>query len=150
MTITFKTAPPDLAADYVRLRAMTRQNAVSQRRLRALGITAQSWASDIQAGELTGFVALSGQQLAGYCFGHNASGEVVVLALLPAFESQGIGRRLLTMVVDLLRGQGHGRLFLACASDPNVRSHGFYRHLGWRGTGALDARGDEVLELVQG
>lgn len=149
MTITFKTAPPDLAADYVRLRAMTRQNAISQQRLRALGITAQSWASDIRSGELTGFVALSDQELVGYCFGHNASGEVVVLALLPAFESQGIGRRLLTLVVDLLRGQGHERLFLACAPDPNVRSHGFYRHLGWRSTGTLDERGDEILELLQ-
>ena len=149
MTITFKIAPPGLATDYVQLRGMTRQNAVSRQRLRALGITAQSWASDIRSGELTGFVALSGQQLAGYCFGHNTSGEVVVLALLPAFEGQGIGRRLLGMVVDSLRGQGHDRLFLACASDPNVRSHGFYRHLGWRSTGALDERGDEVLELVQ-
>jgi GNAT superfamily N-acetyltransferase len=148
MTITFKVAPPDLAADYVRLRGMTRQNAVSQQRLSALGITAQSWAQDIRSGELTGFVALSDQELVGYCFGHNTSGEIVVLALLPSFEGQGIGRRLLTMVVDLLHGLAHDRLFLACAADPNVRSHGFYRHLGWRSTGMLDERGDEILELL--
>ncbi len=27
------------------------------------------------------------------------------------------------------------------------RSHGFYRHLGWRPTGEIDDLGDEVLEL---
>ncbi|MER2177626.1 MAG: GNAT family N-acetyltransferase, partial [Stenotrophomonas maltophilia] len=31
-----------------------------------------------------------------------------------------------------------------------VRSHGFYRHLGWRPTGEIDSLGDEVLELHVG
>jgi hypothetical protein len=40
MSIEFKAAPPDFAAEYIRLRGMTRENAVSEERLRALGITA--------------------------------------------------------------------------------------------------------------
>jgi hypothetical protein len=50
-------------------------------------------------------------------------------------------------VVDELRSCGHTRLFLGCSRDPASRSHGFYRHLGWRATGAVDGNDDEVLEL---
>ncbi|MNT97707.1 Acetyltransferase (GNAT) family protein [compost metagenome] len=70
-----------------------------------------------------------------------------MLALLPAWEGKGIGKALLTRMVDDFRGWGLKRLFLGCAADPGVRSHGFYRHLGWQPTGALDDLGDEVLEL---
>jgi ribosomal protein S18 acetylase RimI-like enzyme len=149
MTIEFKPAPPDFAPEYVLLRGLTRENAISEDRLRELGITAESWAQDIRSGELQGIVAFSDQQMVGYCFGNSRSGEVVVLAVHPAFEGQGIGRRLLTLVVELLHSHGHERLFLGCSSDPAVRSYGFYRHLGWRSTGTVDERGDELLELVQ-
>ena len=148
MTITFQPAPAHLAADYVRLRGLTRENAVPEERLRALGITAESWAQDIRSKTLQGMMALSDRQMVAYCFGNSNSGEVVVLAVLPSFEGQGIGRQLLSLVVELLHRQGHTRLFLACAADPAVRSHGFYRHLGWRSTGTFDERGDELLELM--
>lgn len=71
-----------------------------------------------------------------------------MLALLPEYEDQGLGRRLLNQVVETLRSHGHRRLFLGCSPDPSCRSYGFYRHLGWRSTGTHDRYGDEVLELV--
>lgn len=46
-----------------------------------------------------------------------------------------------------LRALEFERLFLACSSDPNVRSYGFYRHLGWMATGEHDEAGDEILQL---
>jgi len=147
MTLEYRPATPDDVPECIRLRGRTRENAVSEERLRAAGITAESWGNDIQSGALPGFVCCSGGDIAGYCFGEVASGEVVVLSLLPAFEDQGIGKRLLGLVVELLRTFGHARLFLGCSSDPAVRSHGFYRHLGWSSTGAVDRFGDEVLEL---
>ena len=149
MSIEFKPAPPDLAAEYIRLRGMTRENAIPEERLRALGITAETWANDIQSTELQGFVARSCNELAGYCFGNTKSGEVVVLAVRPAFEGQGIGQQLLSLVIEQLSLRGHKKLFLGCSSDPTVRSYGFYRRLGWRSTGTVDQRGDEVLELLQ-
>lgn len=148
MSIEFKPAPPDFAAEYIGLRGMTRENAISEDRLRSLGITAQTWANDIRSNHLQGFVSMSGKDLLGYCFGDTRSGEVVVLAVYPTHESRGIGRRLLGLVVDQLRRQGLRRLFLGCSSDPRVRSYGFYRHLGWRSTGTVDERGDELLELL--
>jgi len=138
--------PDDIPACLV-LRGQTRENAISVERLAAMGITAESWADDVQSGVLTGYVCTDRQSIIGYCFGENASGEVVVLALLPAYEDRGIGQHLLGLVVRHLGSAGHRRLFLGCAADPTTRSHGFYRHLGWVPTGILDSRGDEVLEF---
>ena len=148
MYIEFKPASPHCTAEYIRLRGLTRENAVSEERLRELGITAASWASDIQSGQLQGIAAFSKDEVIGYCFGNSNSGEVVVLAVLPAFEGQGVGKRLLLLVVELLHAHGQTKLFLGCSSDPAVRSYGFYRYLGWRSAGTIDAHGDEVLRGV--
>jgi len=130
------------------LRGHTRENAISAEGLAAMGITVESWAGDVQSGALPGFVCIDDAFIVGYCFGERASGEVAVLALLPSHEGRGIGKHLLSLVVDLLADAGHRRMFLGCSSDPSVRSHGFYRHLGWVSTGTFDRAGDEVLELV--
>ena len=148
--VDYRAAVPQDAAACVRLRGMTRENAVSVGRLAAAGITVETWRRDIETGKLPGHVCTSAGDIVGYGFGDRDTGEVVVLALLPAFENRGIGKRLLARVVEDLRACGHERLFLGCARDPSTRSHGFYRHLGWRSTGAFDDNGDEVLELVLG
>jgi GNAT superfamily N-acetyltransferase len=150
LSMTIHPACPHDAFECVRLRGQTRENAVSELRLRALGITAASWSHDIASGVLPGFVCRVEGTLVGYCFGDTRTGEVVVLAMLPAFEGQGLGSALLSRVVDLLRSHGHTRLFLGCSANPGVRSYGFYRHLGWRSTGRRDKLGDEELEWVPG
>lgn len=148
MHLEYRSASPLDAPECVRIRGLTRGNAVSTQRLAALGITAETWANDIRSGELPGFVCVASAEMAGYCYGSSTTGEVIVLALQPAYEGMGIGRELLNHVVSHLRSLGHDRLFLGCSSDPAVRSYGFYRHLGWKSTGAIDHHGDEVLELV--
>jgi len=146
--LVFRPARPEDAVECVVLRGQTQENAVSRERLESMGITAQSWAEDIRTGELPGHVCRVQGRMVGYGFGSRSDGEVVVLALLPPFEARGIGKELLRRVCSDLIAQGHERLFLGCSSDPKSRSHGFYRHLGWRSTGAFDARGDEILEYV--
>lgn len=148
MDIELRTALPEDIAACVDLRGRTRENAVPAERLAALGITVDSWAGQVRGGELIGHVAWEGPQMAGYAFGDVVSGEVVVLALLPAYEGCGLGRLLLQRLVADLQSRGHRRLFLGCSSDPAVRSHGFYRRLGWRPTGRKDRLGDEELELL--
>lgn len=147
-TPAYRPALPQDAKECVVLRGQTRQNAVSPERLRALGITVQSWGDAVRDGQLTGEICSLGGRMVGYCFGSCHEGEVVVLALLPQAEGQGIGRELLARVVGRLRSLGHQRLYLGCSADPASRSHGFYRHLGWVSTGQFDAHGDEVLELL--
>jgi len=146
MTATFRRALPSDAPDCVVMRGKTRQNAISPERLAELGITPMSWAAQIESGQLPGHVCFDDGALMGYCFGDIGTGEVVVLALLPVAEGQGLGKMLLDRVMQDLRAHGHQRLFLGCSSDPESRSHGFYRHLGWHSTGQVDAHGDEELE----
>lgn len=140
-----RSIPAD-APELIRLRGLTRENPIPAARLAELGISAESWAADVASGRLTGHVARRAGQLLGYGFGDLQTGEVVVMALLPEAEGRGLGRQLLSRVEEDLRARGHRRRFLYCAADPAVRSHGFYRHLGWRGTGQIDAHGDERLE----
>lgn len=142
-----RALPEDVPA-CIRLRAMTRENAVSAECLRAYGITEQSWPDSVRSHKLPGHVCHAQGRLMGYAFGDSHTGEVVVLALLPEAESQGLGRRLLALVVHDLRAAGHARLFLGCSPDAATRSYGFYRHLGWRSTGTFDRAGDEILELL--
>jgi GNAT superfamily N-acetyltransferase len=148
MQLEYRSASPLDAQECIRIRGLTRENAISAAHLASMGITVESWAEGIRARELPGFVCMAGNEMAGYCFGDASTGEVVVLALQPEYEDLGIGRELLARVVAHLHGLGHTRLFLGCSADPAVRSFGFYRHLGWQGTGTVDQHGDEVLELV--
>jgi GNAT superfamily N-acetyltransferase len=145
----FRAAVPGDAIECVRIRGLTRENAISAERLRKMGITAESWARDIDNGSLPGFVCESDGRLVGYCFGSKTTGEVVVLALLPECENAGLGRQLLAMVAEQLRSFGHRRLFLGCSPHPACRAYGFYRRLGWRTTHTFDSHGDEVLELLR-
>ena len=129
--LDFRQTIPTDARECVRLRGMTRENAISADRLASLGITQLSWSQDIESGKLSGWIGTDQDEMVGYCFGESTTGEIVVLALLPADEGKGVGRRLLALVTRHLRSVGHRTLFLRCAADPEVRSHGFYRHHGW-------------------
>lgn len=148
MPLHFRPATAEDIPACLVLRGRTRENAISPERLAVMGITVESWAGDVRSDSLPGFVCVDEASIVGYCFGEKASGEVVVLALLPSHEARGIGKHLLGLVVELLANAGHRRLFLGCSSDPATRSYGFYRHLGWVSTGTFDRAGDEVLELL--
>lgn len=146
MLIFRPTQPPDVDACFS-VRAGTRQNPIAREQLAAAGITPQSTRADLQAGRVKGWVCEHDGQVVGFCSGDCATGEVLVLAVLPTFEGKGIGRRLLAEVVDELRALGHRRPWLAAAADPAIRAHGFYRALGWTPTGERDGNGDEILVL---
>jgi ribosomal protein S18 acetylase RimI-like enzyme len=146
-TLHYRLADSADAAECVTLRGRTRENAISALTLASLGITPESWANGIATGRLPGHVCTDDGAIVGYCFGDTDTGEIIVLAVLPQYESRGIGKSLLLQVVECLQSLGHTRLFLACSSDSSHRSHGFYRHLGWRPTGSFDDNDDEILEL---
>ncbi|AJC22881.1 GNAT family N-acetyltransferase [Pandoraea pulmonicola] len=145
MNILYRPAVPDDTLACIELRGRTRENAFSKDELAAIGVTAESWRAGIESGAVPGYIALSDGMLAGYCFGDRDTGEIVVLAILPEFEGAGLGKALLRLVMEDFRRNGFQKLFLGCSTDPAVRSFGFYRHLGWKPTGELDAAGDEIL-----
>ena len=142
----FRPATPGDIARCIEIRGLTRENAVSASRLAELGITEASWSMQVGSDTLPGFVCTVEGRIVGYCFGSGGTGEVVVLAMLPQYEGLGLGKALLGLCMAELRSRGQTRLFLGCSANPAHRSHGFYRHLGWRPTGSVDAHGDEILE----
>ncbi|MBT8092565.1 MAG: GNAT family N-acetyltransferase [Gammaproteobacteria bacterium] len=148
MNVNYRPALPEDAEECVAVRGRTRQNAASEELLRSIGVTVETWRKNIISDALPGYVCQCEDKIAGFCFGSRETGEIVVLALLPEFEDLGIGRELLNRTVRRLAEIGHSRLFLGCTRDPQSRSYGFYRHLGWRPTGKTDQYGDEILELT--
>ncbi len=149
-SIECRPALPEDAAECVVVRGQTRENAASEEFLRSIGVTTESWSDNIRTGALPGHVCVVEGKIVGYCFGVQKTGEIQVLAVLPEFENRGIGRALLDRTIQELADLGHTRLFLGCNPDSAGRSHGFYRHLGWRSTGTFDQHGDEILELFIG
>ncbi len=145
--LEFRPATPEDAAECMVIRGKTRQNAASEEWLRSIGITRESWAGNISSDALEGHVCMVDGKVVGFCYGVRQTGEIQVIALLPPFEERGIGRVLLDRTCKGLAKHGHNRLFLSCNPDPASRSHGFYRHLGWRSTGSFDQYGDEILEI---
>jgi GNAT superfamily N-acetyltransferase len=134
---------PEDVTGTLEMRGRTRENAVGPVELEEVyGVTEASVRAQM-AGPLAGWIADAAGAIAGFAMGDAETGEVVVVALLPEWEGQGIGRGLLTRVMDDLIATGHRRLWLLANPDPDVRASGFYAHLGWQNTGEM--RGEDVV-----
>jgi ribosomal protein S18 acetylase RimI-like enzyme len=86
--------------------------------------------------------------IVGHCSGDTATGEILSLSVLKAYEGRGIGRKVLLLVVTRLRAEGARRIWLVAPSNPTHRAFGFYRALGWRPVGEAREGDTEVLELA--
>src|SRR5512139_3210564 len=96
------TGPRDIEATFA-IRASTRQNPIPRSALMAMGITPESVQEGFAQGALVGRVCAEAVRPVGFCTGDTATGEVLVLAVLPEYEGRGIGARLLAEVVEELR-----------------------------------------------
>ena len=113
-----RAIPNDLPA-CIGVRGRTRDNPLSAEHLASLGVTPESWSSLMERQQIQGFVAESASGIVGFCFGDQRSGEVLVLAVLPDFEGEGIGRRLLSLTTEILFSSGHHELWLAASPRPS-------------------------------
>ena len=147
MTLTFRPVCEADIEELLDVRAVTRENALSRDQLARMGITAAVIAESLAAGTTRGWVCSCDARIVGFCIGASARGEVLVLALLPDYERQGIGKALLSRVVDWLVSFDPPRVWLGASPNPETRAYGFYRALGWRPTGEPDTHGDEILVL---
>jgi GNAT superfamily N-acetyltransferase len=98
-------------------------------------------------GRVRGWACFHDSVLVGFCDGDGETGEVLVLAVLPEYEGKGIGKTLLSRVVEWLQSVGFNQPWLAASPDPSIRAHGFYRSLGWQPNGRSLENGDEILQL---
>lgn len=147
MDAVFRAVKPSDIEGLFSVRARTRENALSKEQLASIEVTVESLADDLGSGRVMGWVCLHESNLVGFCLGDVTKAEVLVLAVLPEYESRGIGTRLLSLVVNRLRSTGCHTIWLAASADSRVRAHGFYRSLGWRPNGQKHAGGDEILVL---
>ncbi len=129
------------------VRERTRENPVSREYLARIGVTPSSIAEALRSDQVRGWVCEHESAVVAFCSGEAATGDVLVLAVLPEYESKGIGKRLLTEVVHWLRSRGNEKVWLGASPDPSTRAYEFYRSQGWRPTGEMDGHGDEVLIL---
>ena len=147
---TYRPALPSDISTCMAIRGKTRDNPMTVEDLASFGVTEASWSSAVQQGQTIGTVYETDGEIVGYCFGDTQTAEILVLAVLPEFEGQGVGKTLLRDVMEKLFQEGHQRLWLAASPDPAVLANGFYRYLGWQPTGEADIHLDEILVYEKG
>lgn len=144
-TLVFReTLQKDIESTFL-VRASTRQNPVSILQLKEWGFTPESVWDKYSKGEICGWVCEDKGDIAGFTSGDLATGEVIVLAVLPRYEGFGIGKRLLSLLIRSLQNKGFASLWLSASPNPAIRAHGFYRTNGWAPNGLVLENGDEIL-----
>jgi ribosomal protein S18 acetylase RimI-like enzyme len=113
---------------YVRTR--TRENTYTLEELQGLGITAESVAEKL-ATSFKGWLCADADQVVAFCIADRSTGELWVVAVLPEYEGQGIGSRLMSLAEEWLTASGCTRAWLTTDIDPTLRAYGFYRQRGW-------------------
>lgn len=86
-------------------------------------------------------------RMVGHCTGDPISGEIIGLSVDKAHRRQGIGRKLLLLVVEALRAAGATRIWVDAPDDQATPAYSFYRAVGWAPTGEHPRNGSEILEL---
>lgn len=116
------------------LRTMVKENRLSREDLNRMGITQETVAAKLNSTYKGWLCREAGGRIAGFAMGNRADGEMWVIAVLPEYEGQRIGKKLMLLVQDWLF-QFQEELWLTTEHDPGNRAYGFYQHLGWRETG---------------
>jgi len=137
--------PTDLPAVFS-VRLSTIENAITMEELEDdYGITLDSLAKAMRS-HVSGWLCEDSEVVVGFSMGDRLNGEVQVVAVLPEYERNGIGKSLLSKVQNWLFSEGHEEIWLGSNPDPTIRAYGFYRKLGWQATGRMKGF-DEIMVL---
>ena len=129
--------PGDLS-EIIEVRASTRENPFSRAALRDLGITEES-TTELLRTTHRGWLCEEEGRIVGFAIGDGKTGELWVIAVLPEFERQGVGLRLVESVEGWLWSLGWQEIWLWTSSDPQKRAFTFYSKRGWNVT---ETKGD--------
>ncbi len=91
-----------------------------------------------------GWVCEIDKQITGFAIADLKENNIWALFLLPAFEKQGIGKRLHDMMVDWYFTQTKDKVWLG--TSPNTRAESFYRKAGWKEIGT-HGKGEIKFEM---
>jgi ribosomal protein S18 acetylase RimI-like enzyme len=126
-----------------RVRTATDENRLSMEELAALGITPETVEERLR-GSFKGWLCEADGEVVGFVMGDKATGEIWVLAILPEYVGQGIGRALLAPVEEWLFASGWAEIWLVTSLDTQRRAYSFYRHRGWE-----DWKAEEGLRYMR-
>ena len=144
MALVRELVAADIPAIFA-VRLSTTESAITEERLKDLGITPETTAAAIR-NNLKGWVAELDGEVTGFVMGDKNTGEVTVLALRPESEGLGLGKQLMQQVSEWLFAMGHDELWLLTGAIPTFRAYGFYQAIGWQPTGErIDANEKFIL-----
>jgi ribosomal protein S18 acetylase RimI-like enzyme len=112
------------------VRPKTRENAMTVEELRRLGIHPQSVTESLLK-STRGWLCEDAGQVVAFSMADCATGEFLVIAVLPEHEGKGIGGRLMALTLEWLTKSGCTRAWLTTDLDTTLRAYGFYRRYGW-------------------
>jgi len=92
-----------------------------------------------------GWLCDEADQVVAFSMANCATGEFLVIAVLPEYEGRGIGGRLIPLAEEWLAASGCKRAWLSTDLDTTLRAHGFYRKRGW--TDWRIERGNRYMEF---
>lgn len=124
-----------------RVRQSVRENMATTEQLRARGITNESVAASFLA-DSRGWLAERNGEVIAFAIADRAEKSIFALFVLPDFEDQGIGGRLLAL--EWLRENGVRNVWLA--TGPDTKAARFYERRGWVAVGPAE-HGDVRYEL---
>ena len=118
------------APTLLHVRTRTRENTYTLEQLERLGINAPSVVEKLAA-SYKGWLCAHAHEVVGFSIADRSTGELWVIAVLPEYEGQGIGNRLMALAEEWLWASGCTRAWLTTDVDTALRAYGFYRQRGW-------------------
>ena len=112
------------------VRTSVRENIYAREELYRDGITEKVVAGMIGTTH-RGWLCEAGSKIVGFAMANGATGEFWVIAVLPEYEGQGIGSKLVRLAEDWLWSVGWKEIWLWTSIDTGLRAYSFYRKGGW-------------------
>jgi GNAT superfamily N-acetyltransferase len=128
-----------------RVRTSVVENLLTLDQLDERGITEASVAASFLA-DSKGWVAMRQEEVVAFSIADRTSQSIFGLFVLPAYEGQGIGSRLLQLALEWLWANGAERVWLTTGAG--TKAVRFYEKRGWTCTGT-GPRGDLRYELTR-
>jgi GNAT superfamily N-acetyltransferase len=142
-SLAFREATAADLPGITRVRTSVRENLLTVEQLRARGITEASVAASFLA-DSKGWVAERGGEIIAFAIADRATHSIFALFVLPGWEGQGMGSRLLDLALGWLARNGVRAVRLT--TGPDTGAAGFYERRGWVATGR-EAGGDTRYEI---
>ena len=120
------------------------RHSVKENVLSDAGLVTDDDCADYLVSRGKGWVCALNQEIVGFAIADLKYNNIWALFVKPAFENQGIGRKLHWIMLNWYFSQGKNKVWLGTA--PNTRAVSFYKRAGWVETG-VHGKGEIKFEM---